>query len=57
MTPPNNGDDWDQWGNHVLAKLDDHTKWLEKLDRRMWSVLVTVVILLLGFVFSLLKGT
>ena len=56
MTPPDNGNDWDRWSKLVLARQDEHTRWLEKLDRRMWSVLVTVVILLIGYVLSLLKG-
>lgn len=56
MEPPRNGDDWSVWGKHVLAELSRLNDWLQSIERRLWSVMVMVILLLLGFVLSLLKG-
>lgn len=56
MTPPDNGDDWNKWGVHIRATLDRMEQWLRSIERRLWGVMITVIILLIGFVFSLLKG-
>jgi hypothetical protein len=63
VSPPENGKDWDKWSDtldrciaSVDRRIDNLNKWVEKIDRRQWQMMVMLMGVLVSVLLTLLRG-